>query len=53
VAARETPPVEAVPGGGSTPETLMGCLPYNPNGPAPGEATYRGGGNPNGAAAPL
>jgi hypothetical protein len=26
----------------------MGCLPCNPNGPAPGEAAYRGGGNPNG-----
>jgi hypothetical protein len=35
------------------PETLMGCLPCNPNGPAPGEAAYRGGGNPNGPAAPL
>jgi hypothetical protein len=39
--------------GGAPPETLMGCLPYNPNGPAPGEAplgvvatgevAYRGG----------
>jgi hypothetical protein len=35
------------------PETLMGCLPCNPNGPAPGEAAYRGGGNPNGSATPL
>jgi hypothetical protein len=24
--------------GGAPPETLMGCLPWNPNGPAPGEA---------------
>jgi hypothetical protein len=30
------------------PETLMGCLPCNPNGPA-----ARGGGNPNGPAAAL
>jgi hypothetical protein len=49
-------------GGGSQgeaapPETLMGYLPCNPNGPAPGEAAlgwrYRGGGNPNGPTAPL
>jgi hypothetical protein len=35
-------------GEAAPPETLMGCLPCNPNGPAPGEAAYRGGGNPNG-----
>jgi hypothetical protein len=40
-------------GEATPPETLMGCLPCNPNGPAPGEAVYRGGGNPNGPAAPL
>jgi hypothetical protein len=40
-------------GEAAPPETLMGCLPCNLNGPAPGEAAYRGGGNPNGPVAPL
>jgi hypothetical protein len=45
--------------GGAPPKTLMGCLPCNPNGPAPGEAplgvaatgeaAYRGGGTRGGA----
>jgi hypothetical protein len=45
--------------GDAPPETLMGCLPCNPNGPAPGEAplgvaatgeaAYRGGGTKGGA----
>jgi hypothetical protein len=35
-------------GEAAPPETLMDCLPCNPNGPA-----ARGGGNPNGPAAPL
>jgi hypothetical protein len=35
-------------GEAAPPKTLMDCLSCNPNGPAPGEAVYRGGGNPNG-----
>jgi hypothetical protein len=39
--------------GGAPSETLMGCLPCNPNGPAPrvaatGEAVYREGGTRGG-----
>jgi hypothetical protein len=29
-------------GEAAPPETLMGCLPCNPNGPAPGEAGIQG-----------
>jgi hypothetical protein len=41
--------------GGAPPETLMGCLPCNPSGPALGEATLGVAHpcNPNGPAAPL
>jgi hypothetical protein len=57
IGGRDPPRVGGQGGGGqgrrhlgeaTPPETLMGCLPCNPNGPA-----ARGGSNPNGPATPL